>query len=413
MRYLCILLIAAAQGAAQCDSAEDRLTYVRERLAASPSARDLEEIQAYLVASTRSCRNSGDLWHYRSLVEEQLKKPARDIQYSKEMAKTLASLAARQNVNPFDAPHATGPVPAFVRDKWALVVGIGEFADTHISKLRYTAKDARDLSAALVDPNIGRFPPEHVHTLLNGKATLQGIRDEIAWLREQAKPEDLVLIYIASHGSPKTLDLAGMGLSYIVTHDTTLNLLYARSYPMVDLVQQVNRDLLARRVVLLLDACHSGSAVTPNTVRAAQRSLQAEGPESVNQSFAQLRTTVGRAVMVSSRAEETSWENEALDGGKGNGYFTRFLIEALQQKQGLSPLNEVFTYVHDKVSAQVMSDLQKHQTPMFQAAEQGGGIVVGVAPKADAAERSVQTPKTVVARAEQRRVVLPGSKKRK
>lgn len=399
MRWILLLLIACVPAAAQCGSAEDRLTYVRERLAASPSAADLQDIYSYLVGATRSCYSSGDLWHYRSLVEERISRPTEDVKYSKKKAADLTSLALRQQVDPFTAPPADAgaPVPAFVQDKWALVIGIGSFADSGISRLRYTAKDAKDLAAALEDPKIGRFPAGHVHTLIDGQATMQGIRDELTWLRENAKPADLVLIYIASHGSPKTLDVQGVGLSYIVTHDTMLNRLYARAYPMVDLVQQVNRDLAARRVVLFLDACHSGSAVTTNTVRAAQRSLQAEGVESVNQAFAQLRTSTGRAVMVSSRAEETSWENQALDEGKGNGYFTRFLIEGLKQKEGLAPLKDVFAYVREKVSARVMADLKKQQTPMFQAAEQGDGIIVGVAPKVGSAR--IEQPKLVAASA--------------
>ena len=379
MKFLLLFTMSATwlHGQAGCSNVEDRITYVREALAASPSPDKLRDLLNYVATGTRACRSSGDLWHFRSLLEKQLGKPVSEVEYSVKQAQTYSSVALRNNVNPL-AEVPRGAVPPYVREKWALLVGVSEFADRKISRLRYTTKDVTDLAKTLTSPTAGRFPSSHVHLLLNEKATLQGIRDEIAWLRANAKPEDLVVLYFASHGSPKTLDLDGLGLSYIVTHDTMLDNLYARAYPMVDLVDQINRDIQARRVVLLIDACHSGSAVEPNTVRAASRSLVAEGAESVNASFAQLRNATGRAVIMSSRAEETSWENAALDGGKGNGYFTRSLIEALQQNNGLSPIKEIFRAVQQQVETRVKTDLGKPQHPVFQVADQGGDIILGV-----------------------------------
>ena len=55
------------------------------------------------------------------------------------------------------------------------------------------------------------------------------------------------------------------GVSYVVVHDTNLDdaaTLYATSLQMIDLVQQINREIKARRVVLVLDTCFSGDALT-------------------------------------------------------------------------------------------------------------------------------------------------------
>ena len=55
------------------------------------------------------------------------------------------------------------------------------------------------------------------------------------------------------------------GVSYVVLHDTNLDdeaTLYATSLQMIDLVQQINREIKAQRVILILDTCFSGDALT-------------------------------------------------------------------------------------------------------------------------------------------------------
>src|SRR3990167_6667139 len=88
-----------------------------------------------------------------------------------------------------------------VADKWALIIGISKFKDPTIN-LKYPAKDARDLYNFLVSE--GNFAPDHVKLLLNEQATRGKILSELGdkWLPRVANPNDLVLIYISSHGSP-------------------------------------------------------------------------------------------------------------------------------------------------------------------------------------------------------------------
>jgi hypothetical protein len=148
-----------------------------------------------------------------------------------------------------------------IREKWALVVGVGTFKDPNVRPLTLATKDARDLTAAITNPNVGRFRRENVRTLVDSEATLQNIRTAIGWVRERADRNDRLLLFFASHGSPRELD--PNGVSYILTNDTDTTdaaTLYGTSLQMIDLVENISRDIRAARVVLVLDTCYSAAA---------------------------------------------------------------------------------------------------------------------------------------------------------
>jgi hypothetical protein len=212
---------------------------------------------------------------------------------------------------------------------------------------------------------------------------VRGIREGIEWLREKAHRDDLVVVYISSHGSPRDMDKLGM--SYIVTHESAVadRKLYSTSYQMVDLVQDLTRDVLARRLVLILDTCHSGGAIP------GARSLVAEAPdqmESFSGALRVLKMGAGRVVISSSRADERSYEDPALDGGKGNGYFTFYFLKALRETKGLKSLKEFFPQVRQSVQQAVAGGGPgRQQTPVMDTTAQGGDLILGVETRPEAA----------------------------
>ncbi|MBK8223581.1 MAG: caspase family protein [Candidatus Obscuribacter sp.] len=137
-----------------------------------------------------------------------------------------------------------------IKDKWALVIGISEFQDTSIN-LKYAAKDARDFAQFLVKEC--KFAPDHVRLLINKNATRENILAEIGdkWLPRVANPDDLVLIFVSSHGSPSKVDLNGV--NYLVAHNTDKNSLYATGVPMQDLMRMIKDRVHSDRVVLMID----------------------------------------------------------------------------------------------------------------------------------------------------------------
>ncbi len=147
------------------------------------------------------------------------------------------------------------PVNRPIRDKWALVVGVSEFANPALN-LKYSAKDAKDFADYLVKE--ADFAPDHVKLLLNKDATERRILSELGdrWLPRVANPDDLVVIFVSTHGSGAELDVGGQ--NYLVAYDTDVQDLYTTGVPMQRLAKDIKDRVHCDRVVIFLDACHSG-----------------------------------------------------------------------------------------------------------------------------------------------------------
>jgi hypothetical protein len=245
------------------------------------------------------------------------------------MAKRLdprADLAREARRSPGD----TAGDKSFVREKWALVVGIGKFRDPSIPELEFAAKDAKDIAQVLLDAEVGRFRDDgmHVRVLTDEQATLANLRAEINYITRNAREEDLVVLHMSSHGTSPADDVAAKPegqTGYIVTYDTDTSNLYGTAFPMEELKRVVVDRLRARRVVTFLDTCFSG-----DTVRWARggKALTIIPPAS----FQGIAQGTGRVVITSSLGTEKSWE------GDGNCYFAKCLIETLKRKSGLSTI---------------------------------------------------------------------------
>ena len=374
---LVLLICALPQALAQerCGLAKDLMVRALERIRPGSSPDDLEGALQLLKHATEQCSSLGDAWYYRSLVETRLGHQPQ-ARYALDKAKMFGAEALEENTDPFvlatqSTGESTGP-PGEVRDKWALVIGVGKFADARLN-LDFTTKDARDFAAVLTDPSYGRFRKDHVHLLLDQEATTRNIKTELNLIARSAARDDLVLIYLASHGSARETDVGGV--NYVITYDTDVgdpDSLYATALPMVELVNVVRNRVKSRRAVVILDTCHSGGALV-----AGARGFKVSG---VNPSAASeetlngLRQGEGRAVITSSRVDESSYESAKLR----NGYFTFYLIRALMENQGLSPITKVYSDVRDSVSGKVFADLHVHQTPVMSMSDQVADIVLGV-----------------------------------
>jgi uncharacterized caspase-like protein len=395
---------AVAQGDA-CQGALDALNRVKEQITPALAAdtpagkKRLDVMRSALENGTHLCKDYPELWFYRMVVSQRLGLD-KDYNYAKGK---VDELNYGNHFNPFSVPPAAVPTPvpetqnaASIRNKWALVVGIDKFEDKRAPQLAFAVKDSTDFVSFLEDPHGGRFDPSHVEHLENETATLKGIKEGLGRLRVKAKPDDLVVLYFSSHGSSRLMD--PNGVSYIITHDTELDdsaTLYASSLQMIDLVQEINRELKARQVVLILDTCYSGDALTnpskgPDSA-ASRGSLligndspPAEGPApaSFSVAFDNLKVGYGRAVITASRANETSWESPRLQ----NGYFTHYLLEVLREGHGEDSLDKVFSQVSARVSSRVKADLNASQNPSFEFSERASSIVLGAPEAKQAAE---------------------------
>jgi hypothetical protein len=352
----------------QCNLAKDLVVQALERIKAGTHEEAGNGLQL-LKNATDVCINAGDAWYYRSIFEKKLGQASKS-EYSLKKAKMYGSEAMDQAADPFQlatTPGAPKAAAGPVHEKWALVVGISRFQDKQLGRLNFASKDAKDFAAVLVDPSVGRFKPSNVHSLTDGEVTTRQLKQEFNWLARSAKdPNDLVVIFLSSHGTARNKDTAE--INYIATSDTEIepeDNLFATAMPMVDVSDIVRSRIKAQRTVILLDTCHSGAAAA----NAARTDFSASAD-----ALDRIRQGVGRAIVTSSSPDEKSYEGQPYS----NGYFTHFLLEELRKNGGQESIDQIYGSLKQNVS-RAASSIQRKQNPIFTHSEHGAEIVIGVA----------------------------------
>ena len=255
-------------------------------------------------------------------------------------------------------------------DKWCLCVGISNFKDTTIN-LKYSAKDATDFKNFLISK--GHFKPDHVKLLVDESATRQNLIDQLGdgWLANHVKPEDLVVVYISSHGSQATDETNGV--NFLVTYDTNKSSLLATGIPMQWLSKIIAEQVKCQRTVIMLDVCHSGSAAdwsdesgSPSTTaviasgsKGLQRMLTSD-PQSVVPG-------AGQVILCSSSKSQTSWESQEYP----NGVFTKRLMDALSANGPDTKLGDAYSVLKTNVEGEVLRDRGQLQTPQISGSGKG------------------------------------------
>ena len=137
---------------------------------------------------------------------------------------------------------------------------------------------------------------------------------------------------------------------------------------MQELTQMVKQRVHSDRVVMVLDACHSGATGTAGKGLVRQSNFDAD----------QIVQGSGQLVICSSLPTQTSWESSRYP----NGVFTHYLIEGLRQKSGTSPLGDAFEYMRTKVQEEVVRDRGEVQTPVLKQRWEGKALLLAAPPAA-------------------------------
>ncbi|HTB96048.1 MAG TPA: caspase family protein [Terracidiphilus sp.] len=389
---ICANRAACAQDLS-CGAGKDLVVQALERISPGAGNAAFEDALQLLKHAIAECSELGDAWYYRGLLERRLgREPL--AKYALEKARFLNSEALQEQLNPLvlatpparglsadsEAPAVARVVPDTakgpVQQKWALVIGISQFADQKIRQLRYTTADATAFADELKDPNIGKFAPANVHLLTDQNATTKNIKEELNWIARHARPNDMVVIYVATHGTPRSADSAG-GANYLVTYDTEAykagelneDALYATAYPMVELADTVATRMKALRTAILLDTCYSGGSIRPAATGTAHLADQPPSGDMLSR----MTQGTGRIVIAASQANEESLESDPLR----HGYFTFFLLEALKSAKGNATLSQIYTSVAKHVADQVGAS-GAHQHPMISRSSSDADFALGV-----------------------------------
>lgn len=229
--------------------------------------------------------------------------------------------------------------------RWAVVVGISQYADTSIANLHYADADARAFYEFLRSPRAGGdgFDSANVKLLLNSEATYRNLRSALFTFLKSATEDDEIIIFFAGHGAPDPLRSQNL---YLLTYDTEARDFAGTAFPMEDMSRAL-RSLYARNILVITDACHSGAVGGAF----AMRGLDKGG---INDAFlAQLSaSTGGLAIFTASGTDQASFEDARWGGG--HGVFTHYLLEGLkgaadEDGDHIVTLVEMMQYTLDKV----------------------------------------------------------------
>lgn len=220
-----------------------------------------------------------------------------------------------------------------------LAIGVGDYLRPEL-RLRYPAKDARDLAALLGKPTTKNlYENVDLRVLTDREATRTGILDALDWLNRRAGSGDTTLLFLAGHGlnDPTTGDY------YFLPADAEPGS-PLRSMLAASTLQQVLASLPGR-VVLLLDTCHSGN------VLAGGRQARGLPSQTLNRAVSELASVEGGVVVMTAATgsqasvEDTAWQN---------GAFTKALLEGLGgsadlRHTGRVTVNMLDLYISERV----------------------------------------------------------------
>lgn len=138
----------------------------------------------------------------------------------------------------------------------AVVIGIADYRNA-AALPDAVMNDARDVAAILTSDAYCGYRPNNVHLLLNQDATLARIRTALDCVAETSGPSDSVVIFFSGHGArlgnPKNPQSALLPVEFDSRAPDTTSLSETE-------FSSALRRISAERLLVLIDACHSGGA---------------------------------------------------------------------------------------------------------------------------------------------------------
>ena len=135
---------------------------------------------------------------------------------------------------------------------YVLAIGVSQYKDSNLS-LKFAAKDAGDVAAALKNQEGRLYGVVEVKLLRDDEATLHAITQGLDWITEQATSRDVALVFIAGHGMTEE------DKYYFLPTDVDLNRLRRTAEPQNDIYDSLRR--IAGKALFFFDTCHSGAVM--------------------------------------------------------------------------------------------------------------------------------------------------------
>lgn len=242
---------------------------------------------------------------------------------------------------------------AFAAERYALVIGVDGYQE--LGRLKSCVADAQALAKVLVDRagfDSGKVVlVTDASTEPQNRPTLATLRRRIAQVVQLAEKGDTLLIFFSGHGNNRD------GQGYLIPVDGDLNNAIALSW----MGEQLEKSQAATKV-LVLDACHAGSA--------------AKGVAGIAPGLA------SAVMLLSSGKDEISHVDEVT----GHSIFSLHLVDGLRGEadsdhDGAITVGEAYEYVKGRLKEWSLKT-GKSQTPVLHGEERGKLELVRLAPGA-------------------------------
>jgi len=235
-----------------------------------------------------------------------------------------------------------GPVQAKAPALYVLAIGINKYKNSALN-LNFAAPDAKGIASYFNGKSQKLFPGGvKVVQLYDGEATRENILKEFQSLRERAEPQDVVVVYLAGHG--ETVGTEWYFIPSEITNPENDSELAKGGISSTMISQEVTR-LAAQKILVLLDACKSGSVTT--------RSIEDR------KAMAQLARSSGICVFAASTNIQEAGEVKEL----GHGIFTYLLLKGLNGEAILIKERTVtVTSLTGYVTSQMPAITQRYRT---------------------------------------------------
>lgn len=236
--------------------------------------------------------------------------------------------------------------------RYALVIGVDQYADTQITTLGGASNDAKTLANALIQ--YAGFPSEQVTLLASDQPaerqpTRGNILRRLSNMAAVIPPDGLLLISFAGHGIERGGQAFLLPADSQVSNDVDL---LEQTAINVSQIRDRVKKIGVRQVLMILDACRNdpvGRANADNKLTTAYtRGFNFDLRNREVQAFATLYATE-----IGHRAYEYK--------EKKQGYFTWVLVEALRggaaNAKGEVTLAMLVKYLQERVPKRVLQDL--------------------------------------------------------
>jgi uncharacterized caspase-like protein len=306
--------------------------------------------------------------------------------------------------------EARGAAQANPIELYAIVGGISDYADPTLS-LRFASKDARDMAKAIETGAKRLFGANKVHLALlttdngppaqatdNGPLTTSptkaNFQKAFEVVRQKARPEDIVVVYLAGHGVSLSsgTDLycyatqEARNLDPAILADPELRKFTTiTSEELADWTKQIP----AQKQVLILDTCAAGAAAARLTEK---RDISGDQIRALDR----LKDRTGFHVLLGCASDRVSYEASRYEQGLLTYSLLSGMRGAALRDGEFIDVSKLFQYSADEVP-QLAKDIGGIQAPMI-FAPRGTSFDVGQLKAEDKQAIPLASPKTFILR---------------